>query len=127
VLEAHPVYRMIWKSSYTPRIKFFIWLVLVDRLNTKTVLTRRHIAVHHDEICVMCDTRATETIEHLFFLCPFARQCWMTLNFVWDDSLNIEERLCRRREVNGQEFFTEVAMIAAWELWKLRNDKVFHR
>jgi len=55
MLEAHPVYKMNWKSSCTPTIKFFIWLVLVDRLNTKTVLTRRHIAVHQDDICVMCD------------------------------------------------------------------------
>jgi len=127
MLEAHPVYRMIWKSNCTPKIKFFIWLILVDRLNTKTVLTRRHIAVHDDDICVMCHTGATETIEHLLFLCPFARQCWMTLNFVWDISLNIEDRLARVREANGQEFFVEAAMIATRELWKIRDDKVFER
>ena len=88
----------------------------MDRLNTKTVLTRRHIAVHQDEICVMCDTGATETIDHLFFVCPFARRCWRTLNFTWDNSIHIEDRLYHGRIENGQEFFTEAMMIAAWEL-----------
>jgi hypothetical protein len=28
---------------------------------------------------------------------------------------------------NQTPFFREAAMIASWELWKLRNDKVFQR
>jgi hypothetical protein len=47
---------------------------------------------HDDDLCVMCETREEETIEHLFFTCPFARQCWATLNFVWDHSLNLHDR-----------------------------------
>ena len=89
---------------------------MVDRLNTKTVLTRRHIAVHQDEFCVMCDTGATETIDHLFFVFPFARRCWRTINLTWDNSIPIEDRLYQGRIENGQEFFTEAMMIAAWEL-----------
>ena len=42
-LEAHPIFQQIHKSRCTPRVKFFVWLVLVDRLNTKTMLSRRHI------------------------------------------------------------------------------------
>ena len=88
----------------------------MDRLNTKTMLTRRHIAVHQDEICVMCDTGATETIDHLFFVCPFASHCWRTLNFTWYNSIHIEDRLYHGRIDNGQDFLTEAMMIAAWEL-----------
>jgi len=69
----HPVFKSICKSKCTNRIKFFAWLLLVDRLNTKTMLTRKHIFVHNDELCVMCNTGAAETINHLFFTCPFAR------------------------------------------------------
>ena len=79
-LDCHPVFKSIWKSKCTNRIKFFAWLLLVDRLNTKTMLTRRHIFVHNDELCVMCNTGAAETINHLFFTCPFARQCWAKIN-----------------------------------------------
>ena len=29
-VQVHPVFKAIWKSKCTPRIKFFAWLVLVD-------------------------------------------------------------------------------------------------
>jgi hypothetical protein len=126
-VDAHPIFQLMWKSRCTPRIKFFVWLVLVDRLNTKTMLTRRHLAVHDDDLCVMCETREEETIEHLFFTCPFASQCWATLNFVWDHSLNLQDRFIQARQAHGHSFFTEASMIAAWEIWKMRNGKVFDR
>jgi hypothetical protein len=37
-VDAHPVFKVMWKSKCMPRIKFSVWLVLVDRLNTKTML-----------------------------------------------------------------------------------------
>ena len=87
----------------------------------------RHLDVHDDDFCVMCETRAEETIEHLFFTCPFASQCWASLNFVWDHSLNLQDRFIQARQAHGHCFFTEASMIAAWEIWKMRNDKVFER
>jgi hypothetical protein len=30
----------LWKSKCTPRVKFFGWLVLVDRLNIRNMLKR---------------------------------------------------------------------------------------
>jgi hypothetical protein len=68
----------------------------------------------------MCNTGSTEDIEHLFFSCLFARQCWAWLNFAWDLPLNLEDRIVQVKQTNGQEFFMEAAMIGAWELWNLR-------
>ena len=48
-------------------MKFFAWLILVDRLNTKSMLSRRYLDVQDDAICVMCDSGEEETINHLFF------------------------------------------------------------
>jgi hypothetical protein len=31
----------IWKSKWVPTIKFFTWLLLNDRLNTRNILRRR--------------------------------------------------------------------------------------
>ena len=126
-LGVHPVFQQIQKSRCTPRVKFFTWLVLVDRLNTKTMLSRRHINVHDDNLCVLCDTGEEETIDHLFFTCPFAVQCWSSINFNWDNQLSLEDRLTHARSTHNLPFFTEATMIAAWELWKLRNDKIFER
>lgn len=80
-VEAHPCFRMIWRSQCIPRIKFFAWLVLVDRLNTKTMLRRRHLNIEDDALCVLCNTGIEEDVDHLFFDCSFARQCWSYINF----------------------------------------------
>jgi hypothetical protein len=40
-LQPHISTTWLWKSKCTPRVKFFGWLVLVDRLNTRNMLRRR--------------------------------------------------------------------------------------
>lgn len=59
-VEACPFYKMLWKSSCTPRVKLFAWLILVDQLNTKMMLRRRHLNIQDDALCVMCDTGLEE-------------------------------------------------------------------
>jgi hypothetical protein len=54
LFQAHPIFKLVWKSRCTPRIKFLIWLILVDRLNTKTMLSRRHIGEKNNDHCVLC-------------------------------------------------------------------------
>ena len=95
-VDAHPVYKMLWKSSCMPWVKNFAWLVLVDRLNTKTMLRRRHLNIQDDVLCVMCNTGMEEDIEHLFFDCPFAGQCWSSINFAWDSSLPLTESFSQK-------------------------------
>ena len=126
-VQAGTIFSQIWKSKCTPWIKFFIWLVLIDRLNTKFMLTRRHITFQGDNTCVLCTTGADETIDHLFFSCPFAGLCWTKISFNWDLTLNLEDRILKGTNDIGLDFSMEAAMIAAWELWKIRNDRVFNR
>jgi hypothetical protein len=81
LVDSHRVFSMIWKSTCTPRVKIFAWLVLVDRINTKTMLTRRHIGgARENDLCVMCIEGREETCEDLFFSCPFARDCWTKIS-----------------------------------------------
>jgi hypothetical protein len=46
-----------------------------------------------------------ETIEHLFFTCPFASQCWASINFVWDHSLNLQDKFIQANQDYGYSFF----------------------
>jgi hypothetical protein len=64
-VEVHPIYKIIWKSRCIPRIRFSTWLILVDRLNTKTMLQRRNLNVQDGTTCIMCNSGEQETIEHL--------------------------------------------------------------
>lgn len=62
----------IWKSKCTLKLKVFIWLLLMDRLNTKELLQRKHFNTQGGIMCVTCNSMLTEDSLHLFFTCPFA-------------------------------------------------------
>jgi len=54
-----PIFKKIWKSKCTPRLKFFAWLLFVDRLNTRNMLVKRHFQVQPNS-----------------FLCPLYNKHW---------------------------------------------------
>ena len=41
-IVANPILNWIWKSCCTMSIKMFAWLVIMDRVNTKDMIQRRH-------------------------------------------------------------------------------------
>jgi hypothetical protein len=84
-----------------PRIKFFMWLILVAQLNTKTMLTKRHIGQRDDDLCTMCASGEDEKVDYLFFNCPFANQCWGKLHITWNLSLDLEDRITQARQASG--------------------------
>lgn len=73
--------------DYMSRIKFFVWLIFVDRLNTKSMLTR-HINIQDDAlVCYVTHVwKMILTVYFLIFDCSFAVQCWNSINFIWDTS-----------------------------------------
>jgi len=68
--------------------------------------------------------RVEEDIDRLFFSCEFARS-WHKLLIHWDVTQSLLPRIFRARAQQNLPFFMEDVLIAAWELWKLQNDKVF--
>lgn len=54
-----------------------------------------------------------EDIDNLFFECPFAGQCWSSINIAWDIFLPLPERFAKAREIHGLSFFTKATLIAA--------------
>jgi hypothetical protein len=62
----------VWKSKCVPTIKFFAWLLLNDRLNTRNILRRRRKHLDEGYSCVLCHENIEETVEHLFFDCSSA-------------------------------------------------------
>jgi hypothetical protein len=57
-------------------MKVFDWLSFMDRLNTKDMMLRRHWHVEGGPNRVLCSLDQSETRDHLFFDCPFAKSCW---------------------------------------------------
>ena len=91
------------------------------------MLQRRHFNVQGGQTCIMCNSSELETIDHLFFSCPFAKECWQKIGVIWNDSTELLDRIALAQNHNGMPWFMEIILIAAWELWKVRNDKVFQK
>ena len=97
----------------------------MDRINTKDMIPRRHWHIDDGPQCVLCRAHTLETRDHLFFKCMFAHRVWNYLQVDWsqgDDMVTVATMV--RRDF-AQPFFVEVVFTAWWNLWQLRNDKIF--
>lgn len=81
----------IWRTKCMMKHKVFAWLILMDRVNTRDMLCRRHFNIGEDHSCLLCDTQPLETNKHLFFGCNFSAACWASLHIHWDTSLGLQE------------------------------------
>lgn len=103
----------IWKSKCTPKINFFAWLLLNDRLNTRNMLRRRNKFLEEGYNCVLCHNSIEETIEHLFFDCPSASSRWFALGIIWEENASIHEKLYIAKQSFQYPFFMEIFLIGA--------------
>ena len=78
-IQSNPLLNWIWKSCCILKTKVFAWLVIMDRLNTKDMIIRRHWNIEDGPECVLCPTQHLETRDHLFFQCNFSARVWAYL------------------------------------------------
>ena len=120
-----PMFKWIWSSSCMLKFKFFAWLLLSDRLNTKDLLQRRHWQVTEDYSCVLCVRNLHEDRMHLFFECQFSQRVWSYLQIDWFSSSDVQTAASAARVGFNKPFFMEVVILACWNIWKQRNGKIF--
>jgi hypothetical protein len=60
-----PHFSWIWKTSCQARHKFFFWLLILDRLNTRNLLKRKNFHLQNYS-CEFPGCNEEETLEHLF-------------------------------------------------------------
>lgn len=66
-LSFNPLLLWIWKSACTMKIKVLAWMLIMDRLNTKDMVERRHWHLDDGVNCVLCPLHTREDSNHLFF------------------------------------------------------------
>jgi hypothetical protein len=74
----HLAFKWIWKSCYHMKQKMFFCLLLQNRLNTRGMMRRRNMVLD-SYTCELCLLQRVETLRHLFLLCPFAKNCWASI------------------------------------------------
>jgi hypothetical protein len=115
----------IWKSRTLPKLKVFLWLLMMDRLNTRDFILRKHWHLDSGPDCLLCSGAVLETRDHLFFSCDFAQHCWEFLSIQWDMHKPFSESFISAWAAFGGPCFMEVVACAAWNIWRVRNDIIF--
>jgi hypothetical protein len=79
---ASPLFKWLRSLRSQNKHKFFFWLFLRVRINTKNLLHRKHMFLP-SYTCVLCVENVEEDIRHLFFSCPFSDAFWTYLGIHW--------------------------------------------
>lgn len=119
-----------WKVQTSPKLRIFIWKALSDALPTSDLIIGRGMKV--DGRCQICGDEG-ESINHMLFICPFARQVWalspiphpregFSTSSVF---ANFEFLFNIRKSRNLQSEEGRVWPWVVWNLWKRRNDFLF--
>lgn len=77
-----PNWKIIWACKAPLKVKLFAWMLIRNRLSTKSNLLKKKIV--QSATCAICNC-ADETANHLCFSCPFAVRFWTKY---WNSSLN---------------------------------------
>jgi hypothetical protein len=83
-------------------------------MNTRNMLRRRNKFLEEGYNCVLCQNSMEETIEHLFFDCPTTTSRWFVLGIIWEENVNIHEKIYIAKYGFMHPFFKEIFMIGAW-------------
>ena len=119
-------FKWIWQSKVNLKINVFGWLLLMDRVNTRDLLDRKHCAPLNASLsCSICLINVRETRKHLFFDCAFSKACWTKLGWCWNSSLEFHQMLHNLRSSLPHQAFMDLFLLAAWNIWKERNSIIF--
>lgn len=120
----------LWKVKTLPKVRHFMWRALAGALAVSERLASRGINV--ETTCKVCQSQP-ETICHVLFHCPVAKEVWRLSGFPIPAEgfstnsvfLNFHHLLesCKKRHL--PEKTRLVFPWVLWQLWKSRNRCVF--
>ena len=124
--------KLIWKAWAPPKCKFFLWLLLQDRLWTAARLQVR--GWENNYFCGLC-IRNLETVLHLFVECPLSRTIWDNVAIwsncenlhpaQWVEAMDVEDWFLKMIESGSKKAHT-LAILTLWCIWSQRNAAVFN-
>ena len=68
-----PIWKRTWKLNVPPKVRTFLWRACSNILTTRENLHRRKVQL--EPTCGLC-CQCTETVEHVLWECPLARNVW---------------------------------------------------
>lgn len=124
--------KAIWKLRTAPKLRFFLWRLLSNALATGTNLVHRGIITYAQ--CRRC-CLDVETVEHLFFDCPFVQSIWRGTQIpngvFFNPNCSFEEKfqaiLEYSNNVSLSPLMRQIPLWTLWRIWKSRNLLVYQK
>jgi hypothetical protein len=77
--------------------------------------------------CVLCHLDVEESLNHLFFHCPFAMSCWNLQGLAHLIQADILDTLPLFKMHIHNQIFMEIIIAMFWAIWFARNDHIFRQ
>jgi hypothetical protein len=120
-----PYASFVWESFAPSKAKFFAWLLMRARIQSRAALLRRHILTADEAGCEICG-EALETADHIMFGCPFAKNFWSAVGWPLPESAHVELLHSYAAPIAfGKSAASTMTILLCWNLWKHRNGVVF--
>jgi len=122
---ADPVAAFVWRNRAPPRVQFFAWLLVRDRIQSREHLKRRRAL--DDATCEICAS-ADETAAHIMFECESAKSFWAALHIdlpLLMTTAMLPTLVPPRHMPAGH--FDAFLLLCCWQLGKRRNNAVFRQ
>lgn len=121
--------KTVWNLKIAPKVKMFTWKSLKGILPVGERLEARHIAVNSS--CKRCGS--LESINHLLFYCPFAREVWDLSPFLGGFGISgLTDLRADWSDLHAAKCLPPAGITSTplfpwilWFLWKARNKYVF--
>jgi hypothetical protein len=118
----------IWKIKVPLKIRIFMWF-----LHKRVILTKDNLKKRNWQgcsKCCFCDQ--DETIQHLFFACPFAKILWriiyMTFNIPAPSNVtNLFGNWLNGVQKKDKGHIRVGVCALFWAIWNVRNDFIFNK
>eukprot|EP00253_Pinus_taeda_P007191 PITA_07191 len=128
-------WKQIWEPLALPKIIFFFWTLVHNKLLTGDNLTKRKFEGPHR--CALCRCQL-ETAQHLFLDCAFAKKVWGLLLDEFQTSLPQQTYVSELfvtwcasypKGIFPKSFWRRIWIalpkFVCWQLWLTRNQQIF--
>jgi ribonuclease HI/exonuclease III len=128
-------WKSVWEPLAVPKVNFFFWTLVHNKLLTGDNLEKRNIAGPHR--CVLCNNNS-ETAQHLFMDCSFAKEVWGLILKDLQISLHPQNSVAELfaswshiypQRIPSKSFWskiwTAIPKYVCWQIWLARNQQIF--
>ena len=120
-------WKEIWTLNVPPKVRNFMWRACSNCLPTRDNLHRRHVKL--EPTCELC-RQHPETVSHLLWTCPFARNVWALFKGKTQKCSNEPcdfFLLSKQMQSKLSKIELERWAVTAWAIWNARNKYYFEK